>query len=26
VGPVYVGYGRTDQGTHAFYVSLGRVF
>ncbi|HET7132177.1 MAG TPA: patatin-like phospholipase family protein, partial [Gammaproteobacteria bacterium] len=26
VGPVYVGYGRTDDGDHAFYVSLGRVF
>jgi NTE family protein len=26
VGPVYVGWGSTDQGDHAFYVFLGRVF
>ena len=26
VGPVYVGYGRTDRGDHALYVFLGRVF
>jgi NTE family protein len=26
VGPVYVGYGRTDQGDDAFYVFLGRIF
>ena len=26
VGPVYVGYGKTDQGDDAFYVFLGRIF
>jgi NTE family protein len=26
VGPVYVGWGSTDEGDHAFYVFLGRVF
>jgi NTE family protein len=26
VGPVYVGYGRSEGGEDAFYVSLGRVF
>ena len=26
VGPVYVGWGATDDGDHAFYVFLGRVF
>jgi outer membrane translocation and assembly module TamA len=26
VGPVYVGYGQTDQGDNAFYVFLGRIF
>jgi NTE family protein len=26
VGPVYVGYGRADNGSSAFYVFLGRIF
>jgi NTE family protein len=26
VGPIYVGYGRADNGQGAFYVSLGRIF